>query len=222
MSGAVPPPSARPLERAAGAPRPVCPGCGQCGRGDPALAPQRAPLRAGIARCGGGRRASPGGVPSAVVRGVCGQALPLPLLPALWACCWGPSPTCRGRGCVGVAAQHCPLGLHALWPCANALQVLHTLQWHHPGGRALLLLAQVPTQDYHSYTHALLGGVEDKGVGANDPPVKKTREHSAAKQLWPNRDVITRFPARAWRGRAHRWRAQRGCRWSRTALATPG
>ena len=62
------------------------------------------------------------------------------------------------------------------------------------------------------YTHALLGGVGDKDVGPNDPPVKKTREHSAAKQLWPNRDLTTRFPARAWRGRAHRWRAQRGCR----------
>ena len=33
------------------------------------------------------------------------------------------------------------------------------LQWHHPGGRALLQLAQAPTQDYHSYTHALLGVV---------------------------------------------------------------
>ena len=70
------------------------------------------------------------------------------------------------------------------------------LQWHHPGGRALLQLAQAPTQDYHSYTHALLGGVEDKVVGPNDPPVKRTREHSAAKQLWPNRDATTRFPAR--------------------------
>ena len=56
----------------------------------------------------------------------------------------------------------------------HALQVLHTLQSHHPGGRALLQLAQAPTQDYHSYTHALLGGVEDKVVGPNDPPVKKT------------------------------------------------
>ena len=96
------------------------------------------------------------------------------------------------------------------------------LQWHHPGGRALLQLTQAPTQDYHSYTHALLGGVEDKVVGPSDPPVKETKEHSAAKQLWTSRDVTTRFPARAWRGEAHRWRAQRGCRWSRTALATPG
>ena len=70
VSGAVPPPAARPLVRAAGAPRPVCPGCGRCGRGDQAPAPQRAPLRAGVARCGVGGRASPGGVPSTIVRGV--------------------------------------------------------------------------------------------------------------------------------------------------------
>ena len=70
VSAAVPPPAARPLERAAGVPRPVCPGCGRCGRWDPAPAPQRAPLRAGVARCGGGGRASPGGVPSTIVRGV--------------------------------------------------------------------------------------------------------------------------------------------------------
>ena len=61
MSGAVPPPAARPLGRAARVPRPVCPGCGWCGRGDPAPAPQQAPFRAGVARCGGGRRASRGG-----------------------------------------------------------------------------------------------------------------------------------------------------------------
>ena len=69
----------------------------------------------------------------------------------------------------------------------HTLQVLDTLQWHHPGGRALLQLAQAPTQDYHPYTQALLGGVEDKVLGLNDPPVGKTREHSAAKQLWPNK-----------------------------------
>ena len=96
------------------------------------------------------------------------------------------------------------------------------LQWHHPGGRALLQLAQAPTQDYHSYTHALLGVVGDQVLSPNDPPVKKAREHSSAKQLWPNRDATTRFPARAWREGVLLLRAQRGCRWSRTALATPG
>ena len=114
MSGTVPPRAARPLERAARVPRPVCPGCGGCGRGDPAAASQRAPLRAGVALCWGGGGASPGGVPSKIVRGVGGQAPSLPRLPAHWAGCLGPPPTCCGRQCVGVGAQHCPLGLHAV------------------------------------------------------------------------------------------------------------
>ena len=66
-------------------------------------------------RCGGGGRASPGGVLSTVARGVSGQALPLPRLPAHWADCWGPLSTCCGRGRAGVGALLCPLGLHALW-----------------------------------------------------------------------------------------------------------
>ena len=61
--------------------------------------------------CGGDGRASPGGVPSTVVRGVWGQALPLPRLPAHWAGCWGPLSACCGRGGVGVGALLCPL-----WP----------------------------------------------------------------------------------------------------------
>ena len=54
----------------------------------------------------------------------------------------------------------------------HALQVLHTLQWHHPGGRALPQLAQAPTQDYHSYTHTLLGVVEDEVTSPNGSPVR--------------------------------------------------
>ena len=38
----------------------------------------------------------------------------LPRLPAHWAGRWGPLPTCCGRGCVGLGAQHCPPCLHAL------------------------------------------------------------------------------------------------------------
>ena len=110
MSGAVPPPAARPLERAARVPRPVCPGGGWCGRGDPAPAPRRAPLRAGVARRGGGGRASPGVLPSAVVRGVWGQALPLPRLPAHWAGCRGSLATCCGRGCGCVRCVWCLCG----------------------------------------------------------------------------------------------------------------
>ena len=53
----------------------------------------------------------------------------------------------------------------------HTLQVLHTLQWHHPSktGRAL---AQAPTRDCHSYTHTLLGGVDDVFVSSNDSPMK--------------------------------------------------
>ena len=54
----------------------------------------------------------------------------------------------------------------------HALQVLHTLQRPHPAGRALLQLAQAPTQDYHSYTHALLGGVEDEDKSPSGSPVR--------------------------------------------------
>ena len=42
-------------------PRPTGCGCGGCGRGDPSPTPQRALLRAGFARCGGGTRAPGGG-----------------------------------------------------------------------------------------------------------------------------------------------------------------
>ena len=54
----------------------------------------------------------------------------------------------------------------------HALQVLHTLQWHHPGGRTLLQLAQAPTQDYHCYTHPLLGGVEVEVTSLSGSPVR--------------------------------------------------
>ena len=50
--------------------RSVCPGCGWYGRGDPAPAPERALVGAVVARCGGGGRMSPGGVPFAVAGGV--------------------------------------------------------------------------------------------------------------------------------------------------------
>ena len=132
MSGAVPPPAARPLERAARVPRPVCPGCGRCGRGDPALAPQRAPLRAGVARCGGGRRASPGEVPSTIVRGAWCQALSLPRPPVLWS----GQPGCRvpcvpGAVGAGVGTQHRP---HSVRPCGLALLAVGVAEGRPRGG----------------------------------------------------------------------------------------
>ena len=115
VSGAVPPPAALRLERAARVPRPVCPGCGRCGRGDPAPAPQRAPLRAGVARCRGGGRAFPGGLLSTVVRGAWCQALSLPRSPVLWSGQPGfRDPCVPGAVDAGVWTQHRP---HLCWPC---------------------------------------------------------------------------------------------------------
>ena len=88
VSGAVPPPAAGPQGQAAGVSRPVCPGCGWCGRGGPAPAPREGRRRSGA---------------------------PPPRLPALRAGCRGPPTTCCGCGCAGVGVLHCPLGLHALW-----------------------------------------------------------------------------------------------------------
>ena len=132
MSGAVPPPTARPPERAARVPRPVCPGCGRCGRVDPAPAPQRAPLRAGVPRCGGGGRASPGGVPSTVVRGAWCQALSLPQPPVLWSGQPGLRDPCvPGAVDAGVWAQHRP---HSLRPCGLALLAVGVAEGRPRGG----------------------------------------------------------------------------------------
>ena len=131
-SGAVPPPAARPLERAAGVLRPVCPGCGRCGRVDPAPAPQRAPLRAGVARCGGGGRASPGGVPSTVVRGAWCQALSLPRPLVLRSVQPGfRDPCVPGAVGAGVWTQHRP---HSVRPCGPALLALGVVEGRPRGG----------------------------------------------------------------------------------------
>ena len=132
VSGAVPPPTARPLERAAGGPRPVCPGCGRCGRVSPAPAPRRAPLRAGFARCGGGGRASPGGVPSTVVWGAWCQALSLPRPPVLWSGQPGSRvPRVRAAVDAGVWTQHRPGSVR---PCGPALFAVGVAEGRPRGG----------------------------------------------------------------------------------------
>ena len=132
VSGAVPPLAARPLERAARVPRPVCPGCGRCRRGDPAPAPQRAPLRAGVARCGGGGRASPGGVLSAIVRGAWCQALFLPRPPVLWSGQPGFRVPCvPGAVGAGMGTQHRP---HSVRPCGPALLAVGVVEGRPRGG----------------------------------------------------------------------------------------
>ena len=158
VSGAVPPLAARPLEQAARVPRPVCTGCGRCGRGDPAPVPQRAPLRAGVARCGGGGRASPGGVPSTVVRGAWCQALSLPRPPVLWSGQPGFRVPCvPGAVDAGVWTQHRP---HSVRPCGPALLAVGVAEgsprggaFHHCEGRLRSGAVPLPT------ARPLLGGL---------------------------------------------------------------
>ena len=134
VSDAVPSPAARPPERAARVPRPACSGCGRCGRVDPAPAPQRAPLRAGVARCGGGGRASPGGVPSTVVRGAWCQALSLPRPLVLRSVQPGFCDPCvPGAVDAGVWTQHRP---HSVRPCGPALLAVGVAEGRPRGGGA--------------------------------------------------------------------------------------
>ena len=73
-----------------------------------AWGPSRGPTACALVgrRCSlwGWRKVVPGGVPPTVVGGICGQALPLPELPAQWEDRWAPPPRCCGRGRVGVGA----------------------------------------------------------------------------------------------------------------------
>ena len=61
VSGAVPPPAARPLEPAARVPRPVCPGRGQCRRWGPSTGPTACALAGRRCSARGWRKGVPGG-----------------------------------------------------------------------------------------------------------------------------------------------------------------
>ena len=134
MSGAVPPPATCPVGLAGGVPRPVCPGCGWCGRADSSAAPQCAPLRAVVSRCGGGRRASPGGVRFTVLRGVWRQPLSFPKPPTLWGRRPGfCNPCVPGAVGVGVGTPH---RSHSVRPCEPSLRAVGVAEGG-PGGDAV-------------------------------------------------------------------------------------
>ena len=119
--GRTPTPNCPPSERAAGAHYPLAVGAGGCGRGDPSPTPQRALLRAGFARCGGGTRAPGGGAPCQGVGRPGSGALPPPVGRPLGGL---PGPTTHWlwvRGGAGVGTRHqpgsarsCELALHAV------------------------------------------------------------------------------------------------------------
>ena len=106
--GRSPTPDCPPSWRAAGAGYPLAVGAGVCERGDPSPTPQRALLRAGFARCGGGTRA-PGGGASCLGVGRPGSgALPPPTARPLGG---RPGPTTHWLwvlGGAGVGTRHRP------------------------------------------------------------------------------------------------------------------
>ena len=107
--GRSPTPDCPPSGRAAGAHYPLVVGAGGCGRGDPSATLQRALLRAGFARCGGGTRAPGGGASCLAVRRPGSGALPPPTARPLGGL---PGPTTHwlwvGGGGVGVGTRHQP------------------------------------------------------------------------------------------------------------------
>ena len=132
MSGAVPPLAARPLERAARVPRPVCPRCGRYGRGDPAPAPQRAPLGPALLAVGVVEGRPRGGVLSTVVRGAWCQVLSLPWPPVLWSGQPGfRVPRVPGAVGAGVGTQDRP---HSVRPCGPALLAVGVAEGRPLGG----------------------------------------------------------------------------------------
>ena len=113
----------------AGAHYPLAVGAGGCGHGDPSPTPQRAPLRAGFARCRGGTRAPREGASCLGVGRPGSGALPPPTARPLGR---RPGPTTHWlwvRGAAGVGTRHQP---HSARSC-----VLWGRHEDAPGGRLL-------------------------------------------------------------------------------------
>ena len=138
VSGAVPPPAARPLERAARVPQPVCPGCGRCGRVDPAPGPTAwRPCGPALLAVGVAEGRPRGGVASTVVRGAWCQALSLPRPPVLWSGQPGfRYPCVPGAVDAGVWTLHQP---HSVRPCGPALLAVGVAEGRPRGGCLPLL-----------------------------------------------------------------------------------
>ena len=147
-------------------PLPTGCGCGGCGRGGPSPTPQRALLRAGFARCGGGTRAPGGGalLPGCGASGV-GRS-PNPRLPALWAGCRGPLPTCCGCGGVGAWGPVTNPTARALACCEGGMRV--------PGGGASCLAVGRPGSGALPARGPLSTGLGCGGVRAWGPVTNPT------------------------------------------------
>ena len=149
--GRSPTPDCPPSGRAAGAHYPLAVGAGGCGRGDPSPTPQRALLRAGLARCGGGTRAPRGGASCLGVGRPGSGALPPPTARPLGGL---PGPTTHWlwvRGGAGVGTRHLPRSARS---CQLALRAVGAARGRRGGGASCL-------------------GVGRPGSGALPPPTAR-------------------------------------------------
>ena len=102
-------------------PLPTGCGCGGCGRGDPSPTPQRALLRAGFARCGGGMRVHGGGASCLSVGRPGSGALPPPTTRHFGRASGAHYPLAVGAGAAGVGTRHQP---HSARSCELALRAV--------------------------------------------------------------------------------------------------
>ena len=177
-SGALPPPTARPLRACGRCPLPTGCGCGVCGRGDPSSTPQRALLRGGLARCGGGTRAPRAArlLPGCGAPGV-GRS-PTPDLSSFQACSRGPLPTRCGCGGAG-RGDPSPTPQRALLRagfarCGGSTRArgggASCLGVGRPGSGALPLPTTLPFRRAAGAHYPLAVGAGDAGVGSHHQP----------------------------------------------------
>ena len=115
-------------------------GCGGCGRGDPSPTPQRALLRAGFARCGGGARAPRGGASCLGVWRPGSGALPPQTAPPFGRAGGAHYPLAAGAGDAGVGTRH---RTHSVRSCELALRAVGAARGR-PGGGASCLAVRRP------------------------------------------------------------------------------
>ena len=102
-------------------PLPTGCGCGGCGRGDPSPTPQRALLRAGFARSGGGMWVPGGGASGLGVGRPGSAALPSPTTGPLGLAAGAHYPLAVGAGGAGVGTRHQPHSAHFCEPALRAV-----------------------------------------------------------------------------------------------------
>ena len=153
-------------------------GCGGCGRGNPSPTPQRALLRAGFARCGGGTRVPWGGC----LLSWCGASgvgrSPSPYHPSFRAC--GRGPLFTGCGCGGCGrgdpslTPQCALLRAGFARCGCGMRVpgggASCLGVGRPGSGALPLATTCPFGRAAGALYPLPPGAGGAGVGTCHQP----------------------------------------------------